>query len=81
MEKLLIGGSVVLVVIMFALALHESSEWEKFKVEHKCRVVAKIDGEVFNTFGVDSNGMPTVGIGSTSSKTGWLCDDGVTYYK
>jgi hypothetical protein len=34
-------------------------------------------GETITT--IDFNG--NVGIGSTSGKTGWLCDDGITYYR
>ena len=63
------------------LGVEQSQEWERFKADHHCRAVAHISGDVFNTFGMDAKGRPVVGIGTTPSKTGWQCDDGVTYYR
>lgn len=71
-----------LIATGFVMAVLENGEWETFKVDHHCKVVAKIPGEVIATFGADpGNGMPTVGVATTSSRTGWLCDDGITYYR
>lgn len=56
-------------------------QWDSFRTEHHCAEVAQISGDVFNTIVTDSKGTVTVGIGTTPSKTGWLCDDGVTYYR
>ena len=70
-----------LLVGLVALTIHESNKWEEFKVAHKCKVVGKMSGDVFNTFGVGANGQLSVGIGATSGKTGWACDDGMTYWK
>lgn len=78
-------GIAVLVVVLVALAIvggvHSADEWRDFKAKHNCVIVGKMDGDVFNTFGVSGNGQIAVGIGSTPSKTGWKCDDGVTYWK
>lgn len=63
------------------LIAESEREWSQFATEHKCKVVSKISGSVFNTFSVDSKGQPVVGVGSTPDKTGYLCDDGVTYYR
>jgi hypothetical protein len=70
-------GIVTLFVLLIVATVNEGREWEKFKVDHSCKVVAHIKGELFNT--VDSRG--NVGIGGTSDKTGWLCDDGQTYFR
>ena len=80
-DVLIPAGIVVLVAVVIAAAIHDSNEWDKFKIDHHCKVVGKMDGDVFNTFGVGSNGQAVVGIGTTPGKTGWLCDDGVTYWK
>lgn len=56
-------------------------EWERFKRTRHCKVVTKISGDVFNTVGTDFKGNINIGIASTPDKTGWLCDDGVTYYR
>jgi hypothetical protein len=71
---------IVLVLLVIA-GIHEQREWNAFKISHKCKVVAHVDGDTFNTYGIGGDGKMTVGIGSTSAKDGWLCDDGITYYK
>lgn len=71
----------LMMVGLVAAAIHESNKWEAFKVAHNCRIVGKMSGDVFNTFGVGANGQLSVGIGATSGKTGWACDDGMTYWK
>jgi len=72
---------VAFIVWVWVLVTAEAKEWDAFKVAHACRVVAKVDGSVFNTFSVSPKGQMVIGVGSTPDKTGWLCDDGVTYYK
>ncbi len=72
--------SVVLVFLFWSLH-REGQEWEKFRVDHNCKVVAKIPGDVFNTIGFGANGAMIVGMGATADKTGFACDDGVTYYR
>lgn len=62
-------------------SFQEEARWEQFKVDHACKVIAKISGDVFNTFGISASGSSVVGVAATPDKTGWLCDDGVTYYK
>lgn len=83
--ELLIGGLVcfmlVITGVLIFLDYKEGQEWEKFKVDHNCKVVAKVKGEVFNTVGIDAKGNVSVGVGSTSDKVGWQCDDGVTHYR
>ena len=70
---------VVLVVLaaVTALAVYDSRQWSAFKKEHNCKIVSKINGDVFTAFTTDGKAA----VGSTSGKTGWLCDDGVTYYR
>lgn len=66
--------------IAYLIYLNEA-EWKAFSAEHNCKVVAKISGSVFNTYTVGQNGQMQMGVGSTPDRTGWLCDDGVTYYR
>ncbi|MFO3777826.1 hypothetical protein [Serratia marcescens] len=71
--------------ILFALlvlgAAAESREWEKFKVEHNCRVTGKMSGDTNVGYGVSTSGNSVTTINTTPDKTGWTCDDGVTYWK
>jgi hypothetical protein len=70
----LAGGAVTLAII-------DSENWEAFKIEHACKLVSKGSSTTFNTFGIDGKGQPVVGIGVSPGQNGWLCDDGVTYYR
>jgi hypothetical protein len=70
-----------LIGVAIYIEIKEEKEWQQFKVAHKCRVVAKISGDTFNTLSMDSKGNPVVGIATTPDKTGWACDDGITYYR
>lgn len=69
------------VFALFAIGLGalvvDARDWETFKASHECKIVGKTRGEMFNTF--DMKG--SVGIGFTSGKTGWSCNDGVTYWR
>lgn len=84
-EDLVIPGIVIVVIVLLVLAIvgtvESNKKWEAYKVAHHCKVVAHIDGDVVPTFGNSSSGSMVVGVGSTPDKTGWLCDDGMTYYK
>ncbi len=82
---LLVVGIVVAVLVVFVvvLSIKEVNEWEAFRVAHHCKVTAHISGSSFTTVGpvIGSNGGVGVGVGSMPSKTGWTCDDGVTYFR
>jgi hypothetical protein len=60
------------ILLLCAWAVHESRretrEWVDWRNAHGCKPVARIEGT-------------TVYKGYVNPKTGWLCDDGMTYYK
>lgn len=56
-------------------------EWQQFKLAHNCKVVTHVSSQTFNTIGIGTNGQATIGVGTIPSQKGWLCDDGVTYYR
>ncbi len=71
--------ALVVLLVIGALVAAESDEkhkWETFKQEHSCKIVAKIDGET-NLIVTSRD----IGVTGSSPKTGWLCNDGITYYK
>jgi hypothetical protein len=76
-----IGGIIALIILLICAAIKNEKDWKQFKIDHQCKITAHVDGDVFNTFSVDSKGSPVVGIGSTPDKTGWTCNNGITYYK
>lgn len=85
------GWLILLLFVLMLLALpatvwvayEESQRWDEFKVANNCRVVGKMSGDTFTTVGpnLGGSGGVSIGIGSTPGKTGWQCDDGMTYWR
>jgi hypothetical protein len=67
--------------LVFLLAGCTDKEWEKFKVNHHCKISAYINGDVTTGFGVGAKGYPVMTVVSTPDKIGWLCDDNITYFR
>lgn len=77
----LIALLVALVIVIVVASAHEAQRWEAFKLAHSCKIVARMNGELVTGVGSSSGGGTVVTIGSTSDQLGWLCDDGVTYWR
>lgn len=78
---LIVAACIAVGVLMMSLVVIDQRDWQRFSVENRCRLVAHISGSTFNTVGISSNGQAVVGVGSTSDKNGYACDDGITYYR
>lgn len=84
--RLILGGIALLpaflIVAVWGLVL-EQREWERFKDAHNCRVVGKTFPTTTITIApiIGRDPSVAVGVSTTSGKTGWLCDDGVTYWR
>jgi hypothetical protein len=78
-------GIFATIIAVIALAVWacvaDARAWREFARTHDCKVTARVRGDTFNTFGVSPNGRVTVGVGSTPDKTGYTCNDGITYYR
>ena len=70
-------SKIIVLLLTLVLTACGPSEWDIYKVEHHCKVTQKKDGD--SGVGITTNG--SVVMTSTSSQTGWLCDDGITYWK
>jgi hypothetical protein len=73
-------GVVLIIGVLIHLMVQEEREWREFSSVNRCHIVGKVQGDI----GVapvigDKNGG--VAIVSTDDKTGYLCDDGVTYWR
>jgi hypothetical protein len=73
----LVAVVVALVVWATWATWAESRTWESFKIAHNCQVVGQKRGSV--QMGMSSNGSAVSMV--SPSETGWLCDDGVTYWR
>lgn len=79
----------LVLVAMIPLAIYdarnEAKEWAAFAKAHDCKVVGRISGDTTTGFGVGV--MPNGQVGTvmttstTPSKTGYACNDGVTYWR
>jgi hypothetical protein len=62
-------------------AISDIREWNAFKFDHNCKVVGKMRGDVVTTIAPTTGGGVAIGVASIPAKTGWLCDDGITYWR
>jgi hypothetical protein len=74
-------AAIGLVALLVYAEAQERQQWEAFRVAHACRIVAKVRGHSDPVYGFDAKGNTTFSTVTTSDQTGWLCDDGVTYYR
>lgn len=81
-----------LIIFVFALILLairgsivEQREWEVFASAHECKIVGRMRGDTQTGIGVGitPNGQmgTVVTTSSTPDKTGYACNDGVTYWR
>jgi hypothetical protein len=66
-------------------SVKEQARWDAFATAHACKVVGVMSGSAQTGvgFGMTANGQigTLVTTTSTPGKTGWLCDDGITYWR
>lgn len=88
-DQLSLIGLLVLVVALIPISIwavmEEHEQWQAFAAEHNCKVIGRMSGSTSTGvgYGMAANGQfgTVVTITSTPSKTGYLCDDGVTYWR
>jgi hypothetical protein len=76
-------------IIFFSLAaatvaaiVHtDEQEWREYSAAHACRPVAKIHSLIDPVTGIGIDGAVTFATASGPDQTGYLCNDGVTYYR
>jgi len=81
----LIGLIVLAIPFMIMAAIQNQREWETFATAHNCKIIGKMDGDtsvgVAPVIGGNNNGGIAVVTTTTSGKTGYQCDDGITYWR
>lgn len=65
------------------LDIEQNRQWEHFKIDHQCKLTGKISGDLYiaPTFTFGGNGGVGIAMLGTPAKTGWLCNDGILYWK
>ncbi|MBF8461907.1 hypothetical protein FMJ63_18040 [Klebsiella michiganensis] len=76
----LLGGVISVLVVLVLASEQKEQEWRDWATEH-CKVIEKREGATTTGVGVSLKGQAGVFIGGEPDQTGYLCDDGVTYWK
>ncbi len=81
----LLLACVSLIPLSIWAAAEDSRKWEEFSAAHNCKKVGEMKGAVQTGVGYGVTGNGTMGTIVTTTvepdTTGWLCDDGVTYWR
>lgn len=78
----LIGAAVVAVGVFAIIGMvAKADRWQKFSVEHDCRVVESVSATTSYGYRLGYNGKFENGPIHTPAKTAYLCDDGVKYWR
>lgn len=81
MEKIAISFFIFFTLVGFALIFWAESsvenDWNAFVTEHNCKITQVMEGH--SGIGYSFSGKPVYI--PESDKTGWLCDDGITYWR
>lgn len=78
---------VVSVLLVFLTSLYivmdkaEKKEWESFAKNHDCKIVSKEKGVTSLSPIMSNNGSMLFMVSKDHDKTGYLCNDGITYYR
>jgi hypothetical protein len=76
---LLIAACIVGGVMAVRESNREETQWAAFAPVHHCKLVGRIKGDLLVSPVISSKGG--VAITATPDKAGWLCDDGITYWR
>ncbi|HFQ6994969.1 TPA: hypothetical protein ACHSNQ_004999 [Klebsiella pneumoniae] len=76
----LLGGVISVLVVLVLASDQKEQEWRDWATEH-CKVIEKREGATTTGVGVSLKGQAGVFIGGEPDQTGYLCDDGITYWK
>lgn len=87
-EQVLLAGIILLfLMIPFIIydSINEQEQWDAFAKAHDCKKSSVISAGAQPAvgFGLTSSGQMGYGLMTTitPSRTRWLCDDGVTYWR
>ena len=82
MDTVELGVAFVLILVVgiaCCAVRKEKTRWEDFAIAHHCRVTQQVSGDISVAPIIGGNGG--IAVASTPGKTGYSCDDGVTYWR
>lgn len=77
MEKFIIAFTVAVLAVSVWAMYEQGRQWNLFRVEHHCKKVGETGSTVGTGISTSGKVVTTVNPG----QTGWLCNDGITYWR
>ena len=74
-------GIAAFFALIIWVAIAETNAWNEFSAKNHCKVVGQSSGSYSTGFGTGFNGQGGMVTTYTPGKTGYSCDDGVTYWR
>lgn len=78
---------ITLMILMIPLVIYgsiqEAERWALFKEQHECKIVGHERGHTSTGVApiIGGNGGVGIVVTSTPDKTGWECNNGITYWR
>lgn len=72
-------GIVLVAILLVWVAIADGNHWATFQKDHHCRIVGKM--EPSTGVGPAMGGKGGIAVVFIPGKTGYLCDDGITYWR
>jgi hypothetical protein len=81
MGRLLVLASMAAILFLAYLAYLSEKEWLTFAEAHKCQKVGEISDSYVTGVGVSATGQAVITTGVIPGKTGFSCNNGITYWR
>lgn len=80
-ESCATAGFFALLALLGCLAVEDAKQWQEFVRAHDCKKVGEISGSTSTGYGITATGQAGMVSTYTPGKTGYSCNDGVTYWR
>lgn len=77
----LIALFLILIPVTLWLDHNDQIAWDKFYIDHKCKVVGRTSASVGVGYGLTATGQFGTVMTTTPGRIGYLCDDEITYWR
>lgn len=75
-----LAGFILITPFACVASIEEQLEWDAFAKTH-CKVVGRMASSTGSGIGITGGGNAALVVTTTPEKTGYLCDDGITYWR